>query len=73
MRKSHCQPRGSMKPASIGPAIDEKPKTDPIIPRAFPRLSSGNVSPINALATGNIPPAPTFQGPEEDMMVRWPL
>jgi len=35
-----------------------KPKTDPIVPKAAPLFSGAIVSPINALATGKIPPAP---------------
>ena len=46
------------KPPNNGPIRYDTPKTAPIIPSALPRFSGGNVSPMKALATGKIPPAP---------------
>ena len=58
MMKSHCHPYLRSTAPSTGPRTPETPQTEPIIPRALPRFSGGKVSPMNALATGNIPPAP---------------
>ena len=38
--------------------MNAMPNTAPINPRALPRFSGGKVSPITALATGKMPPAP---------------
>ena len=57
-RKSQCQLKRSSTPPMIGPMRKARPKTAPISPSALPRFSGGKVSPMTALATGKMPPAP---------------
>ena len=56
--KHQFQPNGIRAAPTNGPPIAEMPNTLPRMPSAFPRSSRGNASPINAPATGNIPPQP---------------
>ena len=56
--KSHCHPWFKSKPPSIGPNTKDIPQIELKIPSAPPLFSGGKISPMNALATGNIPPAP---------------
>ena len=56
--KHQFQPYGIKAAPTSGPPIAEIPNTLPRIPNAFPLSSSGNASPTNAPATGNIPPQP---------------
>ena len=56
--KSHCQTKFKSKPPKIGPRTPDKPHTELKIPIAPPLFSGEKISPMNAVATGNIPPAP---------------
>ena len=56
--KHQFQPYGIKTAPTNGPPMAESPKTLPRIPNAFPLSSNGKASPMNAPATGKIPPQP---------------
>ena len=56
--KSQRHPRSSSTPPMMGPMRNAMPNTAPMSPSAPPRFSGGKVSPMTALATGKMPPAP---------------
>ena len=56
--KHQFHPNGIRAAPTNGPPIAEIPNTLPMIPNAFPLSFNGNASPMNAPATGNMPPQP---------------